>query len=109
MPLRLTEEQVAQYRRDGFVSPVRVRPEEEAIAIRRKIEAFEAAQGKPIHGTQKTKAALLFPWLYDMVSRKEVLDAVEDLIGPDILMYQNGAWFKDPDGNVLSLTEFPPG
>jgi hypothetical protein len=97
VPLRLTEEQVAQYRRDGFVSPVRVMPEEEAIAIRRKVEDFEAAQGKPIHGTQKTKSALLFPWIHDMVSRKAVLDAVEDLIGPDILMYQNGAWFKDPE------------
>lgn len=97
MPLRLTEEQVAQYHRDGFVSPVRVMPEEEAIAIRKKVEAFEAAQGKPIHGTQKTKAALLFPWMYDVVSRKDVLDAVEDVIGHDILMYQNGAWFKDPE------------
>jgi len=100
VPLRLTEKQVAQYRRDGFVSPVRVMSEEEATEIRRKMEAFEAAQGKPVHGTQKTKCALLFPWVYDIVSRKEVLDAVEDLIGHDILMYQNGAWFKEPESDA---------
>lgn len=96
MPLRLTEDQIAQYRRDGFVSPVRVMGEDEAVALRRKVEAFEAAQGQPCHGIQITKCALLFPWVYALVSRKEVLDAVEDLIGPDILMYQNGAWFKEP-------------
>jgi len=97
MPLRLTPDQIEQYRRDGYVSPVRVMPEEDAIALRREIEAFEAAQGAPIGGKQKTKCALLFPSVYELVSRKELLDAVEDLIGPDILMYQNGAWFKEPD------------
>jgi len=100
MPLRLSPEQVEQYERDGYVSPVRVMPEEDAVALRREIEAFEAAQGGPIAGTQKTKCALLFPALYDLVSRPALLDAVEDLIGPDILMYQNGAWFKEPDSDA---------
>jgi len=101
MPLRLTPEQIAQYRRHGYVSPVRVMPEDDAVALRREIEAFEAAQGKPIGGKQKTKCALLFPSLYELVSRPALLDAVEDLIGPDILMYQNGAWFKDPDSDAF--------
>ena len=100
VPLRLTDEQIARYERDGFVSPVRVMPEGEAVALRSETEAFEAAQGKPIHGIQKTKSCLLFPWLYELVSRTEILDAVEDLIGPDILMYQNGAWLKEPDSDA---------
>ncbi|MEE8332561.1 MAG: phytanoyl-CoA dioxygenase family protein [Alphaproteobacteria bacterium] len=97
MPLNLTPEQIEQYQRDGYVSPVRVMPEEDAIALRHEIEAFEAAQGAPIGGKQKTKCALLFPSIYQMVSRSTVLDAVEDVIGPDVLMYQNGAWFKEPE------------
>ncbi len=37
------------------------------------------------------------PFVYDIVSNANVLDAIEDLIGPDILMYQNGAWIKEPE------------
>lgn len=100
MPKLLTKKQIEQYREEGFVSPVRIMSEDEALAVRRKIEAFEAAQGKSLHGLQTTKCALLFPSIYDIVSRRNLLDAVEDLIGPDILMYQNGAWFKEPDSNA---------
>jgi hypothetical protein len=93
----LSQQQIDDYGRDGYVSPVRIMPEQEAVELRRTIEAFEAAQGEPLNGTQRTKCSLLFPWMYDLVTRPELLDAVEDLIGPDILMYQNGAWFKDPE------------
>lgn len=103
MPKVLTEEQVEQYHRDGFVSPVRVISEDEAIAIRQKIEAFEAAQGDVIHGTQKTKCSLLFPFVYELASCQRILDAVEDLIGPDILQYQAACWFKEPEaGSYVS-------
>lgn len=103
MPKRLTREQVEQYRRDGFVSPVRVISEPAAIRLRHRIEAFEAAQGKPIHGTQRTKCSLLFPWLYDLFTSAAVLDAVEDLIGPDILHYQCAVWTKEPEtGSYVS-------
>lgn len=103
MPKRLTEEQVEQYERDGFVSPVRMISEDAAVALRQKIESFEAAQGKPIHGTQRTKCSLLFPWVYDLFTSDAVLDAVEDLIGPNILQYQCGVWIKEPEsGSYVS-------
>ena len=44
MPKHLTEEQVEQYHRDGFLSPVRVISEDAAVALRQQLEAFEAAQ-----------------------------------------------------------------
>jgi ectoine hydroxylase-related dioxygenase (phytanoyl-CoA dioxygenase family) len=100
MPKLLTDQEIEQFRDDGFVSPVRVMSEEDAIAIRQKVEKFEADQGKKLHALQITKCALLFPWVFDLVSRPSVLDAVEDLIGENILMYQNGAWFKEPDSNA---------
>ncbi len=100
MPKRLTDEQVEKYKQDGFVSPVRVISEHAAVALRHKIEAFEAAQGKPIHGTQRTKCSLLFPWVYDLFTSAAVLDAVEDLIGPNLLHYQCAVWSKEPDSGA---------
>jgi hypothetical protein len=103
MPKRLTEEQVAQYEQDGFLSPVRVISEDEAVALRQQLEAFEAAQGKPIHGTQRSKCSLLFPWAYDLFTSPAVLDVVEDLMGPDLLQYQCGIWIKEPEsGSFVS-------
>jgi len=93
----LSEAQVAQYRRDGYVSPVRIMSEDDAGAIRERLEAFEATQGGRLRGTQRTKAGLLLPFIYGLVRNETLLDAVEDLIGPDILMYQNGAWIKEPE------------
>ena len=99
MPKLLTDEQIEQFRECGFVSPVRVMSEDDAAALRREIEAFEAAQGKPLHGTQRTKTSLLFPCVYDLFTSDAVLDVVEDLIGPDILQYQCGSWFKEPESS----------
>jgi len=103
MPKLLTDDQVEQYRRDGYVSPVRIMSEDDAARYRRELEDFEAAQGGPLHGTQRTKACLLFPFVYEMVTKPALLDAVEDLYGPDILVYQSAAWIKEPEtGNFVS-------
>ena len=103
MPKRLTDLQVQQYKRDGFVSPIRIMSEDHAYSLRKKMEEIEAAQGKPIHGTQKTKCSLLFPFLYDVFTSGIVLNVVEDLIGPDILKYQCGIWIKEPEaGSYVS-------
>ncbi|MBT5455906.1 MAG: phytanoyl-CoA dioxygenase family protein [Rhodospirillaceae bacterium] len=103
MPKRLTEQQVEQYKRDGCVSPVRVISEDDAAKFREKLQEFETAQGAAIHGTQKTKCSLLFPWAYELFTSDAVLDAVEDLIGPNILQYQCGVWIKEPEsGSYVS-------
>ncbi len=97
MGKRLTDEQIKTYHDEGWASPIRVMSADDATAIRRQIEDFEARQGAPLRGPQKSKGYLLFPALFDMVSRPEVLDAIEDVIGENILLYQNGAWFKEPE------------
>ena len=41
------------------------------------------------------KPHLLFPWVDEIVHAPEVLDAVEDLIGPDIRLFHLTVWPKD--------------
>ncbi len=97
MPKKLSEEQVAQYRRDGFTFPVDIFSTDEVARYRAGLEGFEAAQGRALDGSQRAKGYLLFDWQYEMVSHPYVLDAVEDLIGPNILLFHCTAWIKEPD------------
>ena len=94
MPKVLTAEQVENYGRDGFVTPVRVLSPAEVASCRRELEAAETTMGGALRGLIRTKFYLRYPWAYRLATNKTILDAVEDLIGPDILLYQNTVWAK---------------
>lgn len=96
MPRRLTEAQVAQYRRDGFYFPVPVLSLAEALNLRQRLENFESGQGHGLQGTQRLKTNLLLPWVDRLIRAPQILDAVEDLIGPDILCWSAQFWTKEP-------------
>lgn len=91
----LTPAQVQQFRDHGYLSPVRVMSTDQAVGYRARLEAFERAQGKPLTGNQRAKTYLLFSWAYEILTHPRILDAVEDLIGPDILVYHWTSWLKE--------------
>ncbi len=96
MPKRLTITQVEEYETDGFTRPVPVLSADEVREARAAIEAFEAKTGRTLDYPEKSKSYLLFDWADKLVRHPAVLDAVEDLIGPDILVYHTTMWIKDP-------------
>lgn len=96
MPKKLTSGQIAQYERDGYVCPVDAFSPGRARAWREQLEAFERAEGQKLTRGHNFKPHLLFPWVDEIVHAPEVLDAVEDLIGPDIRLFHLSVWPKDP-------------
>lgn len=92
---RLSHEQVENYRRDGFLSPVRMLSIEEAHGARRELEALETSMGGALRGPARTKFYLRYPFAHRLATHPAILDAVEDLIGPDIMLYQNTVWAKN--------------
>ncbi len=94
-PKLLTAGQIQSFRDNGHLSPVRVMSIEEAAGYRARLEAFERHQGRPLTGNQRAKSYLLFTWAYEVLTHPKVLDAVEDLIGPDILVYHWTSWIKE--------------
>lgn len=92
----LTNAQVEQFRRDGYVHPIRVMSEEQAGELRSRLESFEAATGGPLKGDMRHKTHLLFAWLADLVHNQTILDAVEDLHGPDLFCWSSGFFIKEP-------------
>jgi hypothetical protein len=83
MPRLLSEDAIAGYRRDGFHFPVDVLSEAETGDLRRRLEAHEAETGGPIQGDRRHKAHLYLTWLNDLIRHPRILDAVEDVLGPD--------------------------
>jgi non-haem Fe2+, alpha-ketoglutarate-dependent halogenase len=108
MPRELSPEAVAAYRRDGFFFPHRIMPREEALGIGRDFMAF--AQGEvpkryqdPQHQLFLLKAHLLFTWADRIAHDEGLLDAVESLIGPDIMVWSSGVFWKAPrSGSYVS-------
>ena len=97
MPKSLTEDQVAAYRRDGYLAPVPVMSETEARALRGTLETIEAGMGGPLRGDLRHKAHLLFPFLAELIRHPAILDAVEDLLGPDILCWNTNFFIKEAE------------
>lgn len=98
MSKKLTDEQIRHYCEDGFLFPVSVLSAAEAADCRRR---FAALEGRETVNRDKTmtihiKPHLLFPWLNALVRHPVLLDAVEDLIGPDILLYSGAFIVKEP-------------
>ena len=96
MPKKLTPEEIGRYRGDGFVSPVPVLTGTEVRTFRAGLEAFERRKGAKMDFPERSKTYLLFDWADSIVHHPEVLDAVEDLIGPDILVYHLTMHIKEP-------------
>ncbi|MCC8428120.1 phytanoyl-CoA dioxygenase family protein [Reyranella aquatilis] len=95
MKKRLTEGEVDRYRRDGFHFPVRVLSAEEARSCRDRLEQHERTTGGPIAGNMRHKVHLLFTWANNLACHPAILDAVEDLIGPDILCWSSTFFIKE--------------
>jgi ectoine hydroxylase-related dioxygenase (phytanoyl-CoA dioxygenase family) len=95
MPKILTDEQVRTYHELGYSAGAPVLTNEEVKALRAEIEAYEARVGHPLDFPQKSKSYLLFNWADALVHHQKVLDAVEDLIGPNILVYHSTMWIKE--------------
>lgn len=92
---RLTAEQVQRYRRDGAVWPIRVMPAEEAQALRGKLEAFEKAHPDAAATVLRHKPHLILTWIAELVRHPAILDAVEDVLGPDLLCWSANFFIKD--------------
>ena len=95
MPKVLTEAAITQYMQDGYFSPLRVLDESQVATDRGYLEAFEASHGEPIGGALRNKSHLLFKWIDDLMRHETIVDAVEDLIGHDLLCWNTLFWVKE--------------
>ncbi|MBT3702404.1 MAG: phytanoyl-CoA dioxygenase family protein [Alphaproteobacteria bacterium] len=92
-----------QYDQNGIAMPIRVLPETEAEAIGERVLAVRKSGDDKTAQVLNTSPHYLFPWLYDLATHAKVLDAVEKVLGPDLLIWSSQFFTKDPgDGGYVS-------
>jgi non-heme Fe2+,alpha-ketoglutarate-dependent halogenase len=95
MPKLLTQQQIDTFHRDGCVFPIRVMSEADATALRARLESFERETGGPLKGALRHKSHLLFTSLGDLVRNRNIVDAIEDLYGPNLFCWTTNFFIKE--------------
>ncbi len=86
------------YDKQGFYFPLSVMSPEEAKDYRRRLEGLEGEIGEKKLGnkTQLNYPHVVFPFAYEIACNPRILDAVEAIIGPDILAWSGTFFIKEP-------------
>ena len=92
----LTTKQLEHYRSKGYVSPVSAFSSNEAKEIRDEIEKIEKNWPGALEGINRNYIHLISPMLNKICLNKNILDAVESVIGKDILICGTTLFIKDP-------------
>ena len=99
MPKRLTTAQQQTYERDGFVAPINIFSADEMADIRAEIKAAEARWPDALDGPGRNNAHRALPVLDRITHDSRLLDAVDDVIGGDILAAGTTLFIKEPDSS----------
>ncbi len=84
-----------RFARDGYLSPLTAVSPAQAAASHAQLQARLGADGRAGAGIRNSPH-LLFPWAADLVRHPAVLDAVADLLGPDLLVLRSTLFVKAP-------------
>ena len=93
----LTEAQVEAFQRNGYHFPVRVISEAQADACRQKIETFEFDHGLIMKTPYRNKPHMVFKWANQLIRHPRILDTVEDILGPNLLVWGTSMFIKEPN------------
>ena len=92
----LTFNQLNQYNEQGFVAPIDVLSIKDANNIRQEIEAIENQWPNELDGIGRNYVHMISPVLDEVCHNSKILDAVESIIGKNILVCGTTLFIKNP-------------
>jgi non-haem Fe2+, alpha-ketoglutarate-dependent halogenase len=92
---QLTPQQVDFFRTNGYLFPLDAISPTDAVALRARIEAYEAQSGEEVNKRLKIKAHLAFPWMCELARHPAIVKAVQSLLGADLLLFGSSAFAKN--------------
>ena len=95
MPKALSQDQVEFFERESYLAPVPAIPAARSAEVLAELDAFAARTGRSPVEAFADKPYLLLKSLSDIARHPAVLDALEDVLGPDILLVEAGFFWKE--------------
>ena len=92
----LSTAQHAQYKREGVVFPFRILDAEKARELADHCSVLRSRMGHWVASPQISKPHLVSRAMADVIRNETLLDAVESIIGPDILCWTVTVFAKSP-------------
>jgi len=93
----LTSAQLKQYEENGYVAPVDVLSKEEANEVKDEIELIEKKWPNELEGLGRNYIHLISPVFDKVCNNTKILDAVESIIGKNILICGTTLFVKNPN------------
>ena len=97
----LTRRQIDFWHENGFLEPIRFASEDEMAVHVSRLEAFERDHPEHIPKLD-VQAHLLCGWANELVQNPVLLDVMEDLLGPNLLLTGAAFRIKPPDGRTFA-------
>ena len=100
MAKKLTNEQIEQYNRDGYLMPLDLFSTNEAQDIRDHIEGLETIHNQGVAGNAlnqffRINGQVAIPFMAEIAKTPALLDAVEDILGPDLMVWSCELFIKE--------------
>ena len=93
----LTPKQLKDYNDHGYVAPIDILTVDEANEIKTEIEKIEKKWPNELDGLGRNYVHMISPVFDKVCHNSKILDAVESIIGKDILVAGTTLFIKDPD------------
>jgi hypothetical protein len=101
----LTHQQVAYYRHNGFLFPVPSLTPEEVTYFVAGLHRLETELGTSVAEADvkwRSHAYAHSPWFNTLIRHPRILDAIEDVIGPNILVWTSTFFIKEPHSETYA-------
>ena len=93
----LSDKELKHYQDNGFVAPIDVLSSEEVKEIKREIENIEKKWPDELVGLGRNNVHYISPIFDQVCHNSKILDAVEGIIGKNILICGTTLFIKNPD------------
>ena len=97
----LSTAQIERYWQNGFLCPIPAISTQQCEDWRAELEAIESDwldNGLPraLNVYKRVNAHLVMPLAYEIAAHSAILDVVEGILGPDVLLYSTEFLIKEP-------------
>ena len=102
-----TENFIKKYFNDGFVFPLEIFSEKEALGFRNQLENIESNYKNnsslplPLNAYKRINSQCVIPLSTKIALNKNLLDIVEKIIGPNILLWSVEFFIKEPKSKSI--------